>query len=250
MGFRLGFTRRFLIVVLLSIMAGGTLAPSRAPAASLAAPADDAMDMAYLLSELEADQSFNALYDLIHPDARSVIPRNAVVGWYFEHFAPRGASPAVITGVRFVSWTWAVTGKVYRNTAEVSYAQEFWDDGAYTVEEDVVRLVQDHEGAWRWFFGRNLEFVEAMIDEYVEPYPAGTLLSVAVDDVGQFWGGVFAQTNLDYVAPDVVVYRGVIDSICGDTEGGPAAYCGTTTPSTSTRTGTSRPRTRSATSPG
>jgi len=212
--------------MLLAIMATGTMTPSRGSAVSLASPAGDAMEMAYLLSVLESDQSFNALYDLIHPDARAIIPRNAVVGWFFEYFAPRGASPSVITGVRIVSWEWGVTGQVYRNTAEVSYRQEFWDDGAQTVEVDVVRLVQDDQGTWRWFFGRNQEFVQDMIDAYVEPYPAGTLLSIAVEDVGGFWGGVFAQANFDYVAPDVLVYQGVIDSICGDTDGGPAAYCG------------------------
>jgi hypothetical protein len=84
------------------------------------------MEMAYFLSELEAQNSFNALYDLIHPDAHAVIPRNAVVGWYIDNFAPRGASAATITGVRFISWTWAVTGVTYPVTAEVSFTQEFW----------------------------------------------------------------------------------------------------------------------------
>jgi hypothetical protein len=199
--------------------------PATASPVALAAPGDDAMAMAYLLSELEAAGDFNALYDLIHPDAHAVIPRDAVVGWYFDYFAPRGASPATITGVRFVSWQWPVMGEVYPVTAEVSYTQEFWDGGAQMIEEDVVRLVQDDKGTWRWFFGRSPEFVQEMIDAYVEPYPTGTLLSAAVIDVGSFWAGVFAQANLDYSAPDVLVYQIGIDSICDYIAGGPATYC-------------------------
>ena len=185
------------------------------------------MDMAYLLSVLESEWNFNALYDLIHPDARAVVPRNAVVGWYFDYFAPRGPTPAVITGVQFVSWQWAVTGKVYPRTAEVSYIQEFWEDGAQTVEEDVVRLVQDDQGTWRWFFGRSAEFVQEMIDAYVAPYPEGTLLSAAVEDVGAFWYDVFWQASIVYNVPDVLVYRTSVDSICGWVGGGPGFYCGT-----------------------
>jgi len=225
---RRGIARVLLTTLLLAIVAAGTLAhsPSRVAAAPRSAASDDAKQTAYLLSVLESDGSFNALYDLIHPDARSVIPRDAAVGWYLEQFAPRGASPAVVTGVRFVSWRWAVTGKVYPDTAEVSYVQEFWDDGAETIEEDVVRLVQDDQGMWRWFFGRNRAFVEEMIDAYVEPLPAGTLLATAVEDVGGFWRNVFGQSGLAYQAPDVVVFRTAIDSICEGIGGGPAFYCG------------------------
>lgn len=191
--------------------------------------ADDAMEMAYFLSVLEERGSFNALYDLIHPDAHAVVPRNAVVGWYIDNFSPRGASAASITGVRFVSWTWEVTGVTYPVTAEVSFTQEFWDDGAQTVLDDVVRLVQDDDGVWRWFFGRNQDFVEEMIDLYVAPYPKETLLSSAVEDVGNFWIGVFWQAGLDYRPPEVLVYQNGVDSICGGTDVGPASYCALST---------------------
>src|SRR5204863_9876471 len=106
------------------------------------------------------------LYDLIHPDAHEEVPRSAVVGWYENNFAPRGAAAAVILGVRFVSWTWQVTGKVYPYTAEVSYSQYFYDDGGGTVESDVVRLVRDQAGEWRWLFGRSRDFGHEQIALY------------------------------------------------------------------------------------
>jgi uncharacterized protein len=91
--------------------------------------------------------------------------------------------------------------------------------------EDVVRLVQDDDGIWRWFFGRSRSFVDEMIDLYVAPYPEGTLLSAAVEDVGNFWSVVFWQANLAYTPPDVLVYQGGVDSICSGSSGGPASYC-------------------------
>jgi hypothetical protein len=221
---RRGFARMLLALLLFAVPTA-SFASARNAELPNASRAEDAMEMAYFLSVLEANSQFNALYDLIHPDARAVVPRNAVVGWYFDYFAPRGASPAVITGVEFVAWEWAVTGKRYRNTAEVSFIQEFWDGGARTVLEDVVRLVQDDDGTWRWFFGRSREFVDEMIAAYVQPYPEDTLLAAAVEDVGTFWGNVFWQGGLAYRAPDVLVYRETIDSICGYSNGGPGSYC-------------------------
>ena len=122
-----------------------------------------AADTAVALSRLEAAGEFDALYAEMHPDAQAVVPRAAVVGWYANEFAPLGPGVVTVSGVRFVEWTWAVTGETYFPTAEVAYAQPF-DDGA--VVEDVVRLVQDEVGEWRWFFGRDRAFVEAQIARY------------------------------------------------------------------------------------
>ena len=38
---------------------------------------------------LEAARDFDALYERMHPDARAVVPRSAVVGWYESFFADR-----------------------------------------------------------------------------------------------------------------------------------------------------------------
>ena len=109
---------------------------------------------------------FDALYDQLHPDAQAVVPRSAVVGWYETDFAPQGMGPIEVTDVRFVDWTWPVTGKTYGNTAEVSYRQQRADG---TWIEDVVRLVRDDQGVWRWFFGRDRAFIEEQIARFPPP---------------------------------------------------------------------------------
>jgi hypothetical protein len=199
------------------------------PTSAFASDAQDAADMAYYLSELEANGQFNALYDLIHPDAHAIIPRAAVIGWYQNEFAPRGASPATITGVRFVSWTWAVTGKTYPRTAEVSFVQTFWDGGANIVLEDVVRLVRT-DGEWRWFFGRSREFIEEQIALYVSAIPStysADLIGFVRGDLDAFWQQAFATASLGYTSPYLNVIERRVYTGCGafDAQQTVAFYC-------------------------
>ncbi|MDP9366506.1 MAG: neutral zinc metallopeptidase, partial [Chloroflexota bacterium] len=183
---------------------------------------------AVALSRLEATGDFNALYDRIHPDAHAVVPRAAAFGWFEEEFAPRGPGVSTVTGVRFVEWTWAVTGKTYPYTAEVSFEQPFADG---TVAEDVVRLVQDRNGEWRWFFGRDRAFVEEQIARYAPPVPprtgSGGVVAVAEEDIGLFWEIALGAAGRRYVPPGVVPVEAPLATACGalDPYGVPAAYC-------------------------
>lgn len=121
---------------------------------------DDPMRAAEYLSSLESNNyipTLYVLYSYIHPDAAETVPRATVIGWYQEDFLPRGPQPAIATDVTWLdSWTWEVTGQTYSDVAEVSFTQEFADGSTV---EDVVRLVY-HDGAWRWWFGRDAAFVE------------------------------------------------------------------------------------------
>lgn len=128
--------------------------------------ADDAAQVAVELSQLESDGRASDLYRRLHPDARRIIPESAVVGWYETDFFPLDPQPIIeVTKVEFVTWTWPVTGKSYRNTAEVSYVQPFGSGSNVTYTEEIVRLVEDG-GDWHWFFGRSPEFVEKQIARF------------------------------------------------------------------------------------
>lgn len=123
----------------------------------------EAAATAVYLSQLEAAGDYDTLYAWLHPDAKAIIPKAAVVGWYTHEWAPRGGEPITVERVHFVDWTWHVTGERYGTTAEVAFRQHFADG---TEAEDVVRLVQDERGVWRWFFGRDRAFVDAQITAY------------------------------------------------------------------------------------
>lgn len=118
------------------------------------------MAVAEELAALEAAGEFDALYERLHPDARSVVPRAAVVGWNAAEFAPRGAGWAEAVKVRFVEWVWPVTRVTYPETAAVTYRQRCAEDG---LVRDAVR---DGAGAWGWFFGRERAFVEEQIERF------------------------------------------------------------------------------------
>jgi hypothetical protein len=127
--------------------------------------AESALVAAEALSALETTGQFDLLYDRMHPDAQRVIPREAVVGWYQEEVAPRGSQPATAVKVRFIPWTWDVTGQTYPKTAEVAFEQ-LMSDGS--VVRDEVRLVKDWHGEWAWFFGRNRDFVAEQIARFAD----------------------------------------------------------------------------------
>ena len=190
--------------------------------------AETAARVAVELSALEATADINTLYDRIHPDARAEIPRAAVIGWFQNEFVPRGPGVSTVTAVNFVSWTWAVTGQTYDYTAEVSFIQPFADG---SVVEDVVRLVQDRNGEWRWFFGRSREFVNEQIAKYVPATPVVTQQASGVEavmqDIDAYWSISFAAAGKNYVSPRVVDITSGARSSCGyfEPNAGPGFYC-------------------------
>ncbi len=129
----------------------------------------EAAEAAVELSRLEAEGAYDALYDLMHPDSQAVVPRQTVVGWYQAESAPLGPGVITVLSVRFVDWTWGVTGVTYPGAAEVTFSQPYANG---TVTEGVLRLVESG-GEWRWFFGRDPAFVDAQIARFGgEPEPA------------------------------------------------------------------------------
>jgi hypothetical protein len=129
---------------------------------------EGAIDAAIALSVLESKGNAGILYLRMHPDAREIIPKSAVVGWYTTDFFPMHPHPiSEIINVQFVDWTWPVTGKVYHDTAEITYIQPFGTVGRLTYQQETVRLVKS-QGHWRWFFGRSADFVEAQVARFPE----------------------------------------------------------------------------------
>jgi hypothetical protein len=122
-----------------------------------------ALAVAETLSGLEVGGGFRSLYDAMHPDAQAIISREAVMGWYENEFTHLGEPAARAIKVRFISWTWVVTGQTYPETAEVALRQQLSDG---TVIRDEVRLVKDPFGNWSWFFGRDRAFVEEQTARY------------------------------------------------------------------------------------
>jgi hypothetical protein len=148
---------------------------------------------------LESQSEFDALYNQMHPDAQIAVPRGAVTHWYSQHFAPLGPQPIDVTGVELAEWTWEVIDRTYAETAVVSYEQAFTNSAA---ANEVVRLVQDVDGQWRWFFGRSEQFVDEMTAEAEEAGAIDPDASIP-DASGVLPASLFAEAvaALDAVSP-------------------------------------------------
>lgn len=119
------------------------------------------------LGQLESWLAFPVLYALLHPDARSEVPYMAMACWYDRQFgAAAGDKRQTIysTAVKEVgreSWTWAVTGEAYDESALVSYEQVIGTSPDAKPTEASMHLVQV-DGIWRWFFGGSAEGIANM----------------------------------------------------------------------------------------
>ena len=222
---------RILLLLLWLSFAIGTRGSTSAPDVAAADAATSAATTAVLLADLEIAADFATLYDLLHPDAVALVPFAAMAGWYADEFLPRGPGPIEVLDVRFVDWTWPVTGVTYPWTAEVAYRQGFWDDGAETVVETVVHLVETG-GGWRWFFGAGQDFLAAQTARFTG---AADLASVEVTDpttalyadLDAFWSGRFAAGGFAYASPGFSGFEAEQATECGQAtaSAGPAIYC-------------------------
>lgn len=138
--------------------------------------AETAIERATELSKFEENGDAQALYRLMHPDSKAIVLFEAVDGWYRNDFFPlQPHTIKEVLSIDFVSWTWDVTGQVYENTAQITFIQPFGPNGATTDTQETIRLVQ-HDGSWKWFFGRSAEFV----NQQIQNYPAAAKESTSV----------------------------------------------------------------------
>ncbi len=172
-----------------------------------------AADAAYAFFELAAAGQYNALYDVIHPDAHAVIPRVVATGAFEEIYALAQPARAVVIDVQLGPWTWPVTGVRYEDAATVFYDQPYQENGQTRTLESEMYLVEV-EGEWRWFFGTDAAYVEEAIGRYLpegtagEPLDALTgvpLIEYVVEDLDDFFGDAFESSEFDYRSPGVVL---------------------------------------------
>lgn len=135
----------------------------------LVADDDAALQAAEVISALELSGDIQSMYRSMHPDARAVIPQDAVIGWYRNEFLHFGEPAPQAIKVRLGPWTWEVTGKTYPQSAEVA-TKQLLDDG--TEVWDAVRLVKDSDGNWGWFFGRTRPFIAEQLERFVRADPS------------------------------------------------------------------------------
>ena len=225
--------RKMLVIAFLLSVTGGFGAAIAV--ADEAQDIEDATARAEEIFRLADQEKFNAMYDLIHPDAHKIVPRVVAVNTFRELYALAEAGRAEITNVEMGPWTWAVTGQEYEYAAHVSFEQPFVDEnGDEQLLEDVMYLVQAEDGEWRWFFGGTREFVDLAIETFGEdedettPLLEGDLIQNTIEDLDSFYSDAFSYTDLEYETPGVVLVEqgSSAMSACGPAQTGFwAFYC-------------------------
>jgi predicted metalloprotease len=195
-----------------------------------------AAEAARAFSRLEAARDFDALYDEMHPDAREIVPRSAVVGWYETYFANRDTAELTVIDVRSEPWTWGVTGTTYEDAVTVAFTQPYWVDGVLSEVSGEVHLVADGDD-WGWLFGASRSFVDEQIALYGDDGSA-TLLALAQEadadtavprevlfpdplhaHIDLFWTNRFAEVGREYDSPGgVIPFDQPIVTACGRAE--------------------------------
>jgi predicted metalloprotease len=204
-----------------------------------------AADTVRELSLLEAARDFDALYERMHPDARTAVPQSAVVGWYESFFVSRETSEATVTEAFAEPWTWGVTGETYEDAVTVRFVQPYTVDGVPSEVAGEVHLVP-FDSSWGWFFGASRAFVDEQIALYGDDGSATIYsLSQNSDDeqaaartapfpdplhehINAYWRARFAEAGRAYVPPqDIVAFDEPIVTACGraDPEEEAAFYC-------------------------
>ncbi len=215
----------------------------------VAAQADDALDAAAdaarELSRLEAERDFDALYDRMHPDARAVVPRSAVVGWYESFFTNRETRELTVNDVAFEPWTWEVTNVTYDDAVTVTFVQPYSVDGTPTEVAGEVHLVPFAD-EWGWFFGATRSFVDEQVAWYGDDGTA-TMYSLSQESedaapiareilfpdplhahIDIFWEARFQEAGRAYDPPQgVIAFDEPIVTACGraEPEREAAFYC-------------------------
>jgi hypothetical protein len=104
------------------------------------------------IAGLESERAFDALYALMHSDAKALVTEAQMTCWYADYLGDMTAGPARITGLTPGPWTWNGNGKTY-DAAEISFDQQFFvNDAPVDLRFGTEHLVLE-DGQWRWFLG-------------------------------------------------------------------------------------------------
>jgi len=153
------------------------------------------------LLRAEGEGDVNRLYDMLAPEARNVIPRQAFVNWYANTGRMIPVGEPEITSITFDDWESDLSGEVYRNTAFVEYTVAVAEGGTDEVRNGEMVLWNDGQ-VWRWFFTGMDEDPDAVArsDAWSIPYesPYRTEMFRNIDI---FWAQIFANAGLEYRPP-------------------------------------------------
>lgn len=160
------------------------------------------------LVRAESDQDYNRLYDLMAPESRNLIPRQAFINARLQgdQFIPTGTPE--IQSISFDDRELDATGEEYEDIATVGFIVEGESNGEPEQREIEMNLVRDGS-VWRWFYPGDEDAIADIADadaftiDYESPYT-----TVMFQQIDLYWAQMFANAGLEYIPPvDLVGVR-------------------------------------------
>lgn len=151
----------------------------------------------------ESEGDTDRLHDLLVPEERQMIPREAFAIWFAGATETPAGAPEV-GEITAETWISILTGDRY-DAVVVEYTVEVVSDQQAGERADEMVLWNDGT-AWRWFFDGGQADIAAVTDgsawsvEYESPYQ-----NEMFRNIDHFWAQVFADHGLEYWPPTDVV---------------------------------------------
>jgi len=146
------------------------------------------------------------LYDRMHPSARNLLPRQALVNWAESGELSIPSDDPTIGEVTFGAWRWNVTGEIFMDAATVQYTQSVERNGS-VIEESGEWVFVDDGQRWRWFpelSADEMSTLTATVGAETNAY-LPTFRRAAYVRIDRFWENVFTESELDYEAMTDIV---------------------------------------------
>lgn len=146
------------------------------------------------------------LYDRMHPSARNLLPRQALVNWAESGELSIPSDDPTIGEVTFGAWRWNVTGEIFMDAATVQYTQSVERNGS-VIEESGEWVFVDDGQRWRWFpelSADEMSTLTATVGAETNAY-LPTFRRAAHVRIDRFWENVFTESELDYEAMTDIV---------------------------------------------
>lgn len=150
------------------------------------------------LGRAERAGDYQTLYDLMVPEARNLIPRQAFVNWWPDVAPDAPVDSIKIGDISFYDMTWELTDSDYGNVATVNYSYHSQNG------ETVKRSMQLTEvgGIWRWMpdvAEADLPAIQAMAG-YTVKFESRFSSPIYVE-LDTFWAQIFADWDKEYRSP-------------------------------------------------
>ena len=149
----------------------------------------------------EGAGDINRLYDLMAPESRKILPRQAFANWLADPDRMIPVGEPEITSITFGDWTSDLTDDVFEDVAFVEYTVPVAAGRQEDVRSAEMLLWNDGQ-IWRWFFAGMDQDIEDVAAEdtwsvdYESPYR-----SEMFRNIDMFWAQMFANAGLEYHPP-------------------------------------------------